>query len=125
MGAAINSLANVRLLYYTTLQKTELELLCAYLPILVRLQYEIAHPHRNKKQKLKFLLSDFKNGKFSERDYEKRKLTAGDSALVFTKDLEISLFGRFGHWTTVSDCEVCMCVRINQLSDAKLLLHPI
>ena len=48
-------------------------------------------------------LSDFKNGKFSREGYKKRKLTAGDRALVFTKDLEISLFGRFGHWT-VSDC---------------------
>ena len=69
------------------------------------------------------LLSDFKNGKFSRGIIQKRKLTAGDSALVFTKDLEISFWTI---WTLDGfGLRRMQWVRINQLSETKLLLHRI
>jgi len=61
---------------------------------------------------------DFKNGSADE----KRKIESwlpGDSALVFTKDLEISFFGRF--WTLDGfGLRSVRCVRFNQLSATKL-----
>ena len=67
-------------------------------------------------------LSDFKNGSF-QQEYKKGKLTVGDSALVFTKDLEISFWTI---WTLDGfGLRRMQWVRINQLSETKLLLHHI
>ena len=68
-----------------------------------------------------FCYQILKTGNFQEGLYKKRKLTAGDSALVFTKDLEISLFGRF--WTLDGfGLRRMQCVRINQLSERKTIV---